>query len=479
MKKLNLIFLLLGTILVSSLTACIEDGFTSSPADQPAFSVDTLDLGTIFTAGDVPEGIPAGSPTHNFVVYNRASKNLLISTIALRDGSGVFRLNVDGISGNSFNNVEIRPNDSIFVLVEATLPPNGKNQPIEVIDRLDFVTNGVTQTVVLRADGQDVERRRGIVFDTDTRLSADKPWQVFDSLVVAEGVTLTLAPGVVLYFHDKAEMRVRGTLLSLGTVEQPVEMRGDRTDNVVGKINYEIMSGQWGGVRFYPSSRANRLEYTSVRNSCFGVEVDSIGSRDVPALSMLNSQLRNSSGSVLSVLHSDVTAVGCEFAEAAAGVVWLQGGDHTFNHCIFSNNYLFSAIGNPIVNFVHLDADTDDGSGLPYTRADISNSIIYGMGSELSHGDLEGTGVTLRSTLLKSDGKDDNNFINCLWGVDPLFYTVREDYIFDYRLRPGSPAIGAADPSLTLPAASTDRYGLPRGSTPDLGAYVYTDSSLD
>ena len=53
-----------------------------------------------------------------------------------------------------------------------------------------------------------------------------------------------------------------------------------------------------------------------------------------------------------------------------------------------------------------------------------------------------------------------------------MFYTVREDYIFDYRLRDTSPAIGAANPAF-IPSAATDFYGTPRGNTPDLGAYVY------
>lgn len=52
-----------------------------------------------------------------------------------------------------------------------------------------------------------------------------------------------------------------------------------------------------------------------------------------------------------------------------------------------------------------------------------------------------------------------------------MFATVREDYIFDYRLLPGSPAIGAADPELTLPEAAIDMYGIPRGDTPAIGAY--------
>ena len=106
--------------------------------------------------------------------------------------------------------------------------------------------------------------------------------------------------------------------------------------------------------------------------------------------------------------------------------------------------------------------------------AEISNCIFYGNGSEFSHGDLTGSQVFLRRCLIKSEGTDDANFLNCIWGEDPLYYTVREEYIFDYRLKPESPAIAAADPALTLPEAATDYYGLSRGPQPDLGAYVFT-----
>jgi hypothetical protein len=50
---------------------------------------------------------------------------------------------------------------------------------------------------------------------------------------------------------------------------------------------------------------------------------------------------------------------------------------------------------------------------------------------------------------------------------------VRSDYYFDYRLHDDSPAIGAANASLTLPEATYDFYGNARGTSPDLGAYVY------
>ncbi len=456
MKSVSYIFLFVLPLLV--VTGCIEDGFTTSPSDQPVYSSDTLKMGTVFTA--------EGTPTRMFKVFNPHDKGLNISEISLRDQEmgSIFRINVDGVSGSRFTDVEIRANDSIFVLVEATLPESGSDLPVEINAPLDFVVNGVTSTVVINAFGQDVTRLEAVTITSDATLSGEKPYQVYDSLVVAEGVTLTLDPGVTLYFHDSAELVVRGTLLSNGTPERQVNMTGDRFGQVVGRIPYEIMSGQWGGVYFYGSTRDNRLYNTSIRNTVYGVYVDSV-SADItePVLTLVNCQLRNSAGTVLVADHAPVTAVGCEFAEAAKGAVYLYNGVHRFNHCTFANYYLFSAISGPLL---YLDGETVD--------ADISNSILYGVGSDILPSDLAGKPVYFRNCLFKSAGSDDDNFIATIWDADPLFYTVREDYYFDYRLKEGSPAIGAADPSLSLPDAAVDRYGLPRGSRPDVGAYVFS-----
>ena len=109
---------------------------------------------------------------------------------------------------------------------------------------------------------------------------------------------------------------------------------------------------------------------------------------------------------------------------------------------------------------------------MPYLTADFTNCIIYGNGTDLSVGDFSGSLVTLRRCLLKSNGEDDDNFIACIWDTDPLYYTVRSDYYFDYRLKPDSPALGAADPALILPEASADFYGVSRlQEAPNLGAY--------
>ena len=409
------------------------------------------------------------STTHRFTVRNPHSKGIVISNISLSgENAGYFRLNVDGFSGREFNDVEIRANDSIYVLVSCTLPANDSDLPVNLLANIDFKSNGNTSTVVVSATGRDVVRLHGFTVDADTGFSPLRPYQIFDSLVVAEGATLTLPAGTQLMFHDKARMIVRGSLRAEGSVEAPVELRGDRTGNVITDITFDLMSRQWDGLAFTSTSRDNLLSHTIVRNTVYPTTVDHTD------LTIINSRLRNSGSTVLDVTGGTVTAVGSEFAEAADGVVYLDGGNHTFNQCTFANYYLFSAIGGPAIGLNHINEVTDNGSGEPYASVEISNSIIYGLGTDISHGTLDGTSVYLRNCLLKSNGSDDYNFINCLWGEDPLYYTVRNDYVFDYRLKPESPAIGAADATLnTHPAAAVDAYGQPRNTPPDLGAYTF------
>ena len=461
---------------LTGLVSCIEDGFSTSPSDQPEFSVDTLKLGSLLSAEP--------SVTKRFTVHNRHNKSLMISDIRISGAdAGCFRMNVDGFSGETFSGIEIRSQDSIFVFVEATLPETtGKGAGYEAA--IDFTTNGVTASIPVTAQSINVVRLRGEIIEGERTLSAELPYQIYDSLVVAEGATLRIAPGAELLFHDKAMLRVRGTVLSEGSAEAPVYLKGDRTGNVVTDISFEIMSRQWEGVYIAPTSTGNRLSHTHIINTSRGVVAEGNPETDystVPQLTIYNSRIHNSGDLVLETYHSSVKATGSEFSDAASGIVYLQGGTHRFDQCTFANNYLFAAIGGPAVQFAHLSGDpdkgADDGSGLPYLQASITNSIIYGIGGDVSHGDLTGTGVTLRRTLLKSEGKDDDNFIECLWDSDPLFSAVREEYILTYYLREESPAIGAADASLSEADAATDMNGTARGATPNLGAYagVYTE----
>lgn len=441
----------------TAMQCCIEDNISTSPADQPEFSADTVFFGHQFS--------DEVTTTMMLMVYNRHDKVMSINDISLKDGGrGVFRLNVDGQSGSRFSNIEIRPNDSIYVLVSAKFDVNGSYAPIEVEDELQFLTNGVTKSVILNAVSLDVERLSDPVISADTHWDATHPRRIYGTLTVATGATLTLGPGVTLYFHDKACMQIDGTLIAEGTAEAPVQMRGDRLGSVVGDIPFDLMASQWDGVRFSPSSTGSRMAFTEIRNTVYGVRADTT------TLDLTNCRLRNAAGNTLVSMHSVLTAVGCEFAEAGQGPLVLHGGEALLSNCTLSNYYLFAAITGPLLKLEHTDADNNDESSLPYLQARIENSILYGSGSECNLKSLNPTEIDIVNCLLRSKGEDDDHFISCLWDTDPLFYTVRADYLFDYRLKPESPAIGASAPAtVTLPA--TDFYGTPRQSPASLGAY--------
>lgn len=468
MRKKHLSNIIIGLIFAFAVTlsfaSCIEDGFTTSPSNQPSFSADTLNIGDVYTA--------ELTQTSRFIVYNRHSKGLNVEHVSVKgENAGFFRVNVDGMSGREFSNIEIRANDSIFVFVEAVLPENGTDFPQTVEAELEFLVNGVKSSVVITATGQDITRLKGVVINESTRLSAQKPYRVIDSLVVAENATLTLDPGVKIFFHDKAVLRVKGTIICKGTPEQPIRLTGDRTGEVIPNVSFDIMSRQWDGVEIMETSSANQMEYTEISNTTYGVNVfGKAEDVDQKKLTLINCKLRNSGSSVLMAFNASIEAVGCEFAEGAEGLVVLMGGNHRFDLCTASNHYLFAAVSGAAWNFIQQET-TEDGVPIAPTRALITNSITYGLGADVEPGDLSGSEIYFKRCLFKSEGSDDDNFVECIWNADPLFYTVREKYIFDYRLKPDSPAIGTAFTDLSESKLLKDFYGEERLN--DLGAYVF------
>ncbi len=445
----RIFYILLPILSLFALGSCIEDGFDTRPSAQPTFSVEELDMGVQFTENP--------SPTALLMVYNRNSKQINLSDIRLREGQ-YFRINVDGQSGREFSDVEIRPNDSIYVFVECTLPPTPSAAPEEMVDYIDIQTNGVTRSVPIKALAQNVERHRDETITESTTWTAEVPHVIFDTLRVAPGATLTLEPGVNLLFHDKSALRVDGTLLSLGTAEQPVRFTGDRTGNVVADISYDVMSNQWHGVIFGRGSTGNRLTHTEILNTCAGLALDSLVD-----LTMINSRIYNSGTTLIAARGgSKILALGCELSNAASALLLAEGGDFRFYRSTLANWYLFKWPDMAIVEF--LDA--------PQTHAEFVNSVIYGRDSALNDYSEkpEEADIWFRRVCFAVAGKDDARFINCLWETDPLLQYDLKEYTFTYLPLPETPILNAAFAELDpeeLPAL--DRHGRPRGLT--LGAY--------
>lgn len=456
------LFTLLLAVMLCGITSCITDDFSTSSSDLLTFSSDTVAFDTVITM--------QGTATKQFMVYNRGKKQLNISSIRMAgEGSGHFFLNVDGQKGREFRNVEIRGGDSLFVFVESFIDETAQDQPLLMTDRILFETSGVTQHVTVTAWGQDVVRLSGDTLWTDTRFTANKPYLIYDTLLVAPGVTLTIDPGATLLFHKGAALRCYGTIKAQGTVDRHITWRGDRLDHVVGDIGFDIMSGQWGGVIFGPGSVGNELAFVDMRGSGIGMHVSS-NTPTQRSLHLYNCQLHNSSSTILVTYNAWVEAEGTEFSDAAEGVTYFYGGRLHFVNCTFTNYYLFAISSESIVNFSDVE---QDGIGFPTGYLD--NCILYGMNQEINIGDLTGTGLYLRNCLMKLNGSDDENFLNMVWQADAKFRVRREDYIFDYRLLNESDAIARGNRAYCPASARYDRYGIDRFQREgiDIGAYAW------
>ena len=149
LKKVFPLVVLFSFIYVSTtMFSCRKDEITTNPNSKLNFSTDTLLFDTVFTT--------LSSTTKRLKIYNRNSDKIIISSISIEKGANSqFRINVDGVSGNSHTNVEIDGNDSLFIFLEVTIDPNSILSPFVVDDKIIFNTNGNKQSVQLLAWGQN------------------------------------------------------------------------------------------------------------------------------------------------------------------------------------------------------------------------------------------------------------------------------------------------------------------------------------
>lgn len=474
MNAMRQILLVIAVFFGVTMFSCINDDFTNSPDATLSFSTDTVSFGTVFT--------DLTTPTARLVVFNNNSKGVKISSIKFANPETPFRFNVDGVSAMEFSDVEIRGRDSVFVFIECYLDADDSKEPRRVADQLEFVTNGVKQEVEVEAYGWNVTRLEAVTLTEDFTMTAERPYIVFDSLVVAPQTKLKVAPGAMVLFHDKAELIVRGELDARGSVDSLINMRGDRLDDVLPDVGYDILAGQWKGIRICPESFDNRMEFVDMRSTVEGLVVDSCADLSRQKLTLVNSWLHNSQSTVLESSYAKVDAYGCCFSEAAMAVVRLIGGEHLFSQCTIANYYLFSSYGETNLALYHCLPDAAEENPLPLMKASFENGIIWGViGDPINTGNLTGTQVFLKNMLLKADGTNDDNFISCIWNEDPMFLTVREDYYFNYHVMPDSPAIGKGDPMFVYPLSLFDMDGVNRLSdgNPTLGAYAKPEEPED
>lgn len=355
-------------LILSIFFSCKKENIYTGSDAKLKFSTDTVHFDTVFTT--------IGSATKYFIVYNPLNKSLRISSIRLASGSqSFFRININGISTDEIKNIELEPKDSIFIFVEVKINPNNQNNPIVVKDSIEFRVNGNLQDVDLIAYGQDVHLINAKIIEENTTWIADKPYLIYNSMLVDSNVTLTIEPGAKLYFHHKSRMYIKGTLVANGTLQEPIIFRGDRLEPWYNKL-----PGQWDGIYFVMGSKDNIMNYCEIKNAIIGIQVDTLASLSQPTLTISNSKILNMNVAGIFAQGSTIKAWNCIIANCGRFAIALTiGGNYEFYHCTIYNTWYYTNRQTPSVLINNYYQDIYGNIQVrPLEKAYFGNCIIYG-----------------------------------------------------------------------------------------------------
>ena len=267
MKRSFYFILTISTLVLWS--SCRKD-FDFDPSDGSlTFSKDTVYFDTVFTN--------IGSSTYNLKVYNRSTKDISIPTLRLGQGQASnYRLNVDGMTGKEFRDVEILAKDSMYIFIETTfdiqsvVTANNQFLYTDVIEfdsgsnfqKVDLVTlvkdaifiypnkdgNGMVETLNFDVDGDGVDDETNVqgrfLTDAELTFTKDKPYVIYGYAAVGENKTLTIEAGARVHFHansgllvtNNASLKVNGQYSpDQTTMANEVIFEGDRLERLKNK----------------------------------------------------------------------------------------------------------------------------------------------------------------------------------------------------------------------------------------------------
>ncbi len=486
---------LLSIIILIAVSSCRKDFNTVPNFGKLEFSKDTVFLDTVFSN--------IGSATYNLKVYNRSSKSITIPEIKLENGtSSNYRLNVDGISGKDFKDIDILANDSMYVFVETTIDfsavtdplytdkvlfDNGNNQQdvdlITLVQDANFIFPSKNSMGIetLTIDGKDSKIQGRFLTDVELIFTSEKPYVIYGYAAVPSDKTLTINAGAKIYFHKNSGLIVdeKGSLKVNGTLNEKVVFEGDRLEH-----RFNNIPGQWGTIWMRAGSKENVMNHTLIKNGIVGVLVDSIGSITSPTLSIKNVEIYNSSnygilgrntnieGENLVIGNSGQSSLACTF-----------GGTYNFIHATFANYWSnsFRQLPAVLVNN-HFTNQNEVVETRDLLTANFTNCIIEGNNNiEFVLDKVDGAlfNYNIENSMIQFNDFN-NSFVNnnelnfddivhyqnVLLNEKPHFKdTFKNEFIIGEE----SAAINKAKAT----AVPEDILGVNRTLSPDIGAYQH------
>jgi len=458
--------------------------------DQSAtlhFSTDTITFDTVFAS--------IGSITKTLTVYNRNNFDVKSNIALLGNSAANFRMNIDGIAGNSQTNIEIPAKDSIFIFLEVTIDPSSSNTPYILSDSLVFTTGTKKQDVDVVAWGQDAYFHTAntygdIINGNDTTrfyyhlLDCSQPWTndkphvIYGYAVVDPGKTLLINEGCNVYLHNNSGILVGNPFLEAsggsikvnGTFGNEVTFQGDRLDPW-----YKDIPGQWDRIWLMPGSINNEINYAIIRNGNIGIHADTVGNSS-PTVIINNTIIENMSSIGILGQGANITATNTVISKCGQYAVACNiGGIYNFTHCTFANYWDYNHRSTPsiLLNNYYEGAD-----GNIYVRnleeANFTNCIIDGsLSTEVSFQEQElgAFNYTFDHCLIKLDptiSTDNTHYQNAIINQSPKF---KDNLEGDFHLAEDSPAIDSGNNSTD---DTSDIEGNPRNNA-DIGAYEFNE----
>jgi len=486
--------------LLFTFAACDDyDSFTTDRSKTLSFSRDTILFDTLFTT------IP--SSTQTLTVFNHADEGLRITDVWLEGGAASpFRINIDGqdMSRSAENHVtdfEVRRRDSLIVRAEVTLPAWDADEPREVKDALIFaLESGIQQRVPLVVVGRDAFFLRARILNNDTVFSARRPVVIADSLVVAEGATLTLEAGTQLYFNDTTALIMHGRLVANGTLADPVVLRCDRTDHMFDYLPYDRLPSRWQGIHLTATSSGNDLNYVDLHGGSYGIICDSTGTDELK-LTLTNSRLHNLGGHGLDITDCRVEVANTEISNTLGDCVRLMGGHCRFTHCTMAQFYPLSADRGLAIDISFYE---DSVTYHPLHEATFINCVATGYETDVVmipnldprqwgyRGEVEEPVINFSfshcylATELPDDELYTSHFTDCVLEerkgdyVHEKNFTLMDTHAFLYDFTPvKQSAIRSAADAAQSTAWPLDRLGRSRTAdpAPDAGCYEYIETT--
>lgn len=452
-------------LLLITIVSCKKEGFIESKDALLRTSIDTLKYDTVFTT--------VGSITQSFKIFNPNDKKLRLRNVQLMGGNNsFFKINVDGLSGNSFNDIEINANDSIYVFAMVTINPNNNLLPFIIQDSIKVEYNGNTKFVQLEAYGKNAIFLRNKLVTTDSTWNNTLPIVVLGSLTIQPNKTLTIQKGTKIYFHADAPMLVHGTLQAIGEKYDNTRIifTGDRLDEP-----YKNFPGSWPGIYFFNTSNNNVLEYCIIKNAYQGTIAQNPSTNSNAKLILNQCILDNIYDVAVGGSNSSIEANNCLISNSGYNIFLTAGGNYNFKHCTvvsYGNYYLQHKY--PVLNISNMVDNTTTNA----VNANFTNCIFYGEGglpeNEIFIKKMGTTpfNVIFNNTLYKLKDAEPLtvNFIgNKLKNVAPEFDSISiGNRYYNFHLRASSPAINkGSNTGLLIDLDGNNRNIV----LPDLGSY--------